>query len=486
MRLLLINPTNPLIALSNVEESRWNRYRIWKPLSLLTLAGLTPRDWEVSIRDENLGPVNYPAEQRPDLVGITAFSSQANRAYEIASDFKKMGVPVVMGGIHASMRPEEAMAHVDSVVTGEAESVWRHVLEDVRNGGMERRYNGEYAKMVEVPTARHDLLPKGYAYGAIQTTRGCPLNCSFCSVTAFNGRRYRHRPIENVIQEFKTIREKNILIVDDNLIGTRTDHMERAKDLFRAMIKAKLRKGWFGQVTINMADDDELLYLARKSGCKGIFIGFESPTEEGLAEIGKKFNARNGRNFRASVRRIHRYNILVVGSFIIGLDTDTRGIGRRIAEAATQYGVDILNAMFLTPLPGTRLWNNLESEGRIAADDFPEDWQYYTLNLPVARYRNLSTTEILAEMEACNRMFYSLPRMTRRLGGNFLLMRRPFVAALSNLSYKFNLRLDHTIYRNFMHSRQNVRCFAARQAEPLLNEIVAKAASPEEGVLARV
>ncbi len=338
MRLHLINPFNPLVSMSHAKQSRWHRYRVWKPLGLLTLAGLTPPDWEVTVFDENFGMPNYAAGPAPDLVGVTAFTSQANRAYEVAAEFRSRGVSVVMGGIHATVRPDEALQHVDSVVTGEAESVWATVLEDARHGRLQRTYAGGYADMAQAKPARHDLLTKGYAFGAIQTTRGCPLNCSFCSVSAMNGKRYRHRPIDDVIRELRTVREKLVLIVDDNLIGIGAAHVERAKELMRAMIRAKLGKKWICQVTINMADDEELLALAVKAGCKGVFIGFESPTNEGLAEVGKEFNVSKGRDLRASVRRIQRHKIGVMGSFIMGLDTDTPGIGRRIAhEPRVQY-----------------------------------------------------------------------------------------------------------------------------------------------------
>jgi len=293
----LINPSNSLVTLVNVKESRWKHYRVWKPLGLLVLAGVTPPEWEITVVDENLGVPDYSAMPRPELVGITAFTSQALRAYEVAGQFRNLGVPVVMGGIHATMRLEEAILRVDSVVTGEAEQIWPQVLADARHGSLKRVYAGGSANMADVPPARHDLLTSGYAFGSIQTTRGCPLNCSFCSVTAFNGSGYRHRPIENVVREFGSIREKYVLVVDDNLIGTRDEHIARAKDLFRAMIRANLRKQWIGQVTINMADDEELLTLAAQAGCMGVFIGFESPTMEGLAEVGKKYNYLNGRDF---------------------------------------------------------------------------------------------------------------------------------------------------------------------------------------------
>jgi len=453
MRLCLINPSNPLVSMVHIKESRWNRYRVWKPLSLMVLAGMTPPEWEVAIVDENLGAPDYPAMPRPDLVGITAFTSQANRAYEVAAHFRRLGVPVVMGGIHATMCLDEVSAHVDAVVTGEAEGVWAKVLDDARQGRLQRRYDGGLADIDHVPPARHDLTAKGYAFGAIQTTRGCPLNCSFCSVTAFNGAHYRQRPVADVVREFQSVREKYVLVVDDNLIGTRSDHIARAKEMFRALAQAKTHHQWVAQATINFADDEELLALAAKAGCRGVFIGFESPTAEGLQEIGKKFNILKGRDFRASVRRIQRHNILVVGSFIIGLDVDEPGIGRRIAETASRYGVDNLNALFLTPLPGTRLWDQMRAEDRIALDRFPEDWDYYTLTFPVAKYRHLSSDGVIREMIACNRDFYSLPRILRRVSSSLWRRRAPLISLVGNLSYRNNFRRDCKAYADFRHQK---------------------------------
>jgi radical SAM superfamily enzyme YgiQ (UPF0313 family) len=455
MRLHLINPSNPLVSVVKVKESRWNRYRVWKPLSLMVLAGLSPPEWEISIVDENLGAPDYRAMPRPDLVGITAFTSQANRAYEVATHFRRLGVPVVMGGIHATMCQDEVMERVDSVVTGEAEGIWPQVLEDARQGRLKRRYDGGLAEINDVPFARHDLLATGYAFGAIQTTRGCPLNCTFCSVTAFNGARYRQRPIPDVVREFRLVREKHVLVADDNLIGTRPEHIARAKDLFRAMAQANLGKEWVGQATINFADDEELLALAAKAGCRGVFIGFETPTPEGLLELGKKFNLLKGRDFRGSVRRIQRHHILVAGSFIMGLDIDGPGIGKRIAEVASRYGVDNLNVLFLTPLPGTRLWDQMKSDGRIVFDTFPEDWKYYTLTFPVARYKHLSLDSIIEEMIFCNRDFYSMPRIVRRLWGNLWQQREPLISLVGNLSSRGNIRLNCKAYADFKRQRGN-------------------------------
>jgi radical SAM superfamily enzyme YgiQ (UPF0313 family) len=448
MRLLLINPRNPLVSIAN-KNNYWNKYRVWKPLGLLVVAGLTPPEWDITVVDENVGVPDYSQMPRPDLVGVTAFTSQAPRAYEVAAVLRGWGVPVVMGGIHATMRQMEAARRVDVVVTGEAESVWAQVLKDAERGTLRPLYAGGQQEMGKTPLARHDLLATGYQFGAIQTTRGCPLNCSFCSVSAFNGRTYRRRSAEDVVAELKLIREKHVLVVDDNLIGTRRDHIARAKDLFRAMIEAGLGKKWVCQATINMADDEGLLRLARRAGCIGVFIGFESTTDEGLVEVHKKYNIERDRDFRASVRRIQRHNISVAGSFIMGLDVDRPGIGVQIAGTAERYGVDILNVLFLTPLPGTDLWKKMEEEGRIASDQFPEDWKYYTLTLPVGRYQHLNRDEMINEMNSCYRTFYSLRGILRRVGRNLWKRQHPILILAGSLSNRNNSRLDRNVCHEF-------------------------------------
>jgi radical SAM superfamily enzyme YgiQ (UPF0313 family) len=456
MRLYLINPRNPLVGIVKMKQTYWNRFRIWKPLGLLVLAGLTPPEWEVSILDENVATKDYSTLPPPDLVGITAFTSQVNRAYELADYFKKRGVPVVMGGIHASMCVEESMAHVDSIVTGEAEAVWADVLADVKNGTLKRRYDGGFADVGNIPLARHDLLSDGYFLGSIQTTRGCPLNCTFCSVTSFNGSRYRQRAIADVVKEFQMIREKNILVVDDNFVGTRSEHIDYTKELFRAMIRAKLKKRWMGQVTINFADDDELMALAKRAGCAGVFIGFESATTEGLAEIGKKFNHKgDSRDFRASVRAIKRHGIVVIGSFIIGLDVDKPGIGGHVAEVAAKYNLDLINVLLLTPLPGTRLWAQMVAENRIVLNSFPADWKYYTLNYPVAKFKYLTQSGIIKEILVCTRRFYSSWRTLGRVIRNFLQRRAPIYNLVANLSFWGSIRSDLKIYESFLRQESD-------------------------------
>jgi radical SAM superfamily enzyme YgiQ (UPF0313 family) len=240
-------------------------------------------------------------------------------------------------------------------------------------------------------------------------------------------------------------------VVDDNLIGMRPEHIARAKELFRALAQAKTHHRWVAQTTINFADDEELLALAARAGCRGVFIGFESPNPEGLAELGKKFNLLKGRDFRASVRRIQRHRILVAGSFIIGLDVDEPGIGRHISKVASLYGVDNLNVLFLTPLPGTRLWDQMKSEGRLPLNAFPEDWKYYTLTFPVAGYKNLSLDEIVREMIACHRDFYSVRRILSRVWSSSWRRRAPIINLIGNLSYRGNIRRDIQAYAEYKH-----------------------------------
>lgn len=362
-----------------------------------------------------------------------------------------------MGGIHATMCCEEALQQVSTVVTGEAESVWAGLLEDWVSGTMRQRYDGKRLDLAMVPAARHDLLTDGYFFGSIQTSRGCPLACSFCSVTAFNGGKFRRRPIDQVIAELRTTKEKHVLVVDDNFIGTRAEHIDYTKALLRAMIDAGLHKRWIAQVTINIADDEELLALARSAGCIGVFIGFESTSAQGLVEVSKKFSIREPSSIQHSIQRIHNHRISVLGSFIVGLDSDGAGSGENIAQVALGYGLDILNVMVLTPLPGTRLWKSMVAEGRLVKNVFPHDWKYFTLTFPVARYINLSWTEIVSEREGCYRKFFSYRNIFMRLMRALVHHRNMALVLICNLVFRMNtLRLDRTGYTGFDMNAEKV------------------------------
>jgi len=189
--------------------------------------------------------------------------------------------------------------------------------------------------------------------------------------------------------------------------------------------------------------------LAASAGCRGVFVGFESPTPDGLQELGKKFNLLGGRDIRTSVRRIQRHKIQVAGSFVIGLDRDGPGVGRRVAEAASRYGVDMLNVLFLTPLPGTRLWDQMNAQDRIVLNEYPRDWAHYTLGFPVARYKRLSVDEIIDEVETCNRDFFSMPRIARRVVRDLRGRRQPFGSLVSSLASRGNTRPSRQVHTDF-------------------------------------
>lgn len=463
--LYLINPRN---LLEKVSSSRlWNKLRVWPPLSIMTVAGLTPRSWDVEILDENLEWFDYHKMRRPALVGVTAFTCQATRAYEVAALFRELNVPVVMGGIHASLCAAEAEKFCDAVVTGEAESIWTTVLDDALQGRLRSRYTGIYPDPFTTQPARHDLVKGKYLLGALQTGRGCPLNCRFCSVTSFNGSRFRRRPIDEVLHEFEMITSKVTFFSDDNLIGTRSDDIAYSKELFRGMIARGINKKWTGQLTINFADDDELLRLAHDSGCIAVYIGFESPDPEILKEMHKQYNLRFGRDsYLRAVRRIHEAGIGVTGNFILGSDADKPGVADLIVQTVKECGIDGSPFTTMTPLPGTELYRQISREGRLILKHYPQDWMYYNLVQPTFEYKNFDWLNLRREIEKVydgllRSRLYIVRRAFRTLrstrNGRLALM-----YFLANLNYRNNWKLYESISESIAH-----RECEPRETEPI-------------------
>lgn len=370
-KLLLINP---------IKKGRFgfasSPVSCFQPIGLGIVAALTPKDWDIEIVDENFEEFQY--REGVDLVGLTAFTATINRAYELATVCRNKGIPTVLGGIHASMLPDEALGFVDAVVIGEAETAWPKVIEDFCAGKLQKIYRGEWTDLACVPPARRDLFHPGYAIGSIQTTRGCPMDCEFCSVTAYNGTRYRPRPVEDVLDEMESMPQKHMFIVDDNIIGSNKAGKERAKALFQGMIDRKIKKDWFSQASLNFGKDEEVLRLAAKSGCTMVFMGIEAETSDALKSTNKQTNLHIGvDHYEECFQRIHEAGIAVLGSFVYFLDTDTP----QSLEDRTQFiltsGVDVIQTTYLTPLPGTRLFKRFEEEGRLLYTNFPKDWELY-------------------------------------------------------------------------------------------------------------
>ena len=381
-KLLLINPWNKV--------SLYGDY-LWEPLALAYVAAATPRDrWDVELIDEQCeGVVDY-ANIQADLVGLTAFTTQATRAYQIASIFRAKGVPVVMGGIHASLVTHEAAEYVDAIFLGEAESTWGEVIADVEAGRLAKMYASRNLSLGQgsLWPDRSIYHKYTYQYVSAQTSRGCPMDCSFCSVTAFNGNVFRMRDVKDVVAELASVPQRDIILVDDDLNGFSPKAKARCLDLFKEMIRADINKRWITQVTINFGDDDELPALARQSGCAGVFIGLESPDTASLALIRKdgKSKRRGVDYYVENVERLHKHGLGVVGSFILGIDTQNMDtIASEILEFAEAVELEALNPTILTPLPGTRDYKKFDAEGRILFKDYPQDWERYTLAFPVTR-----------------------------------------------------------------------------------------------------
>lgn len=397
MKILLINPGYSNDAGPDQSDSSFraalyipnlfSKGTFCVPLALPTLAGVTPREHTVKIVDEIVDPIDF--DEECDLVGITAMTCKATRAYEIAREFKKRGVPVVMGGIHASMCPDEAQQHVDCVVVGEADFLWPKVLEDVEKGSMQSRYEAkEYPDISRIPPPRYDQVKQSkYFSFFLQTTRGCPYSCKFCSVTEFNGKRLRRKTPEQFIKEvdaivqlrstpFKVIEKGNakkrkkfaisLFITDDNFAIDRN----HALGICRALKKYQDEKGifinWFTQANFKAGFDDELLTAMAEAGCYDLFVGFESLNPDTLKSMNKDMNTID--EYAASINNMRHHGLEVYFSVITGGEFDTITVGDDIAEFVEKHDVFYCYPWTLIPLPGTVVHSEMAKAGRILTD----------------------------------------------------------------------------------------------------------------------
>ena len=428
-KLLLINPVEKAdINISNVSVLRL------PPLCLAYIAALTPSDWDIKIIDENIEPFTF---EYADLVGLTAMTSNAPRAYEIAESYREKGIKTVMGGIHASILYDEAIQFVDSVVIGEAESVWQHLIHDFKDNKLQRFYRGEHTSLEKIVEAGRDLYSDKYKIkNTVQTARGCPMDCEFCSVTIFNGGRYRQRPVEQVLDELESIGSKLIYFVDDNILGYGEKAEQRAIQLFRGMKERGLNKRWASQVGIDFANNPEVLKHAQKAGCSAMFIGFESLNEEVLQDMHKIRNLKaRVSNYKEIVERIHNHGIGVIGAFTFGSDGDKNDIFARTTEFLLDSKMDAQQLTILTPLPGTRLYRRLAQEGRLLYADYPEDWKYYDFTEAVFKPKHMTPDE-LKEGVAEIYKHTTLRATSLKRALNSLLSTRNLYATI--ISYVFN------------------------------------------------
>jgi radical SAM superfamily enzyme YgiQ (UPF0313 family) len=397
-----------LLVLPRNERGYWGKVTNGKAgfvrLSLPTVAALTPSDWKVTIHDARAHPVDF--DRDVGLVGITAFSAETPSAYEIADKFRAKGVPVVMGGVHATAMPDEALEHVDAVVIGEAEEVWETLLRDLEKGELKRKYKADQlCDMRNMKIPRRDLLDRDMyvsAFNTIQATRGCPFDCEYCSVTQVFGQEYRMRPVHHVIDEIRAFDTRDFMFIDDNICGKPS----YAKELFRAL--TPLKKVWGAQTSITFARDEELLDLYAKAGGRYAFIGLESISEDNLAQMNKKWNRSDG--FAYAIDRIHAAGINILGSFIVGLDGDDHTVFKRMLEFIDKHKIDAAEFHVLTPLPGTRLAAAMDADGRI----IDRDWARYTACETVFQPKQMTPEELDRGFYSMWHEMYTFPKIIKR------------------------------------------------------------------------
>ncbi|OGW59493.1 MAG: hypothetical protein A2V83_10270 [Nitrospirae bacterium RBG_16_64_22] len=409
MRIRLINPLVPYSMLGG------DFYFRLPTLGLLKVAALTPPEHTVDIVDEKVEALDL--DEPVDLVGITAMTPAAYRAYALADHYRSKGVPVIMGGMHATKCPEEALEHCDAVVQGEAEGVWPQVLLDAAESRLKKTYRQDgFPSLDHLPIVNWDLY-KGKKYlpvHFVETTRGCPYDCDFCSVTDSYGAKFRNRPIDQVERELGTLKPfegrfilKNVVFFVDDIINSRADY---SKDLFRRLIPYNLK--WLGQATSLVTRDTEMLTLMRRSGCLGVLIGFETLSDTSLSSVGKNFN--KPQNYLDIINRLHDHGIGINGSFVFGFDHDDESVFDRTLDFVVKAKLDSCYFSILTPYPGTDLHKKFTDEGRI----FDLNWEHYNTNTVVFRPMKMSPEKLMEGYHGLLKGFYTYGSIFKRLWGS--------------------------------------------------------------------
>lgn len=414
-------------------------------LGIYRLASLTPKEWEVTVIDENIHEIDFA--KKTDLVAISAITSLAPRAYQIADKYRKRGISVIIGGIHASYRPDEAAGHADSIFIGEADDEWVKVLEDFANNNLKKIYkasslprdlSGEF--LVEVPY--HIPL---ISVPIIQTSRGCPIGCDFCSVSTFNGKKMRHRSVNEVVEEISLFFNKHkshfryLIFSDDNIVADR----DYALRLFRALEPLKLR--WLSQADVRIGQDDELLRAAIKSGLTAVFVGLEAIEESQLNKEISSAKAIWSRKYKEFIIKLRKFGIIIEAGFIFGLDNHNKDIFKKTVDWAIANKIDIAQFSILTPLPGTKLFERLESEDRIIAKNNSGgyEWDKFTAAEVVFKPKNMSVMELQQGLDWSYKYFYRYSSIINRVGTkNHKKLLNYLATILINFSFrKFKSRI---------------------------------------------
>lgn len=433
-KLLLVDPyprNNPYHLTASERRSVW-----FPKLSLPVIAAYTPDSWEVEIQDEAVRDIDF--DQPCDLVGLSVMTCYAPRAYEIAAEFRKRGKTVVLGGVHPTYCPDEALRHCDAIVCGEAEELWPQLVADFEAGTLKRLYKMErFPPLDNYKNPRVELLsPDAYMTRQCSfTTRGCHFECEFCSVSPFNGKTTRRRPVAEVIRELKQIKQwvRSELVerisqgslwealktslrirlgIEDGCIFAFVDDLHNSnraycRELWEALKSLNIK--WGCQATLFLGDDPEMVKLAADSGCVSVFVGLESLSEDSLEETNKGFNFVQ--KFSNQIKMFHDHGIMVNPGIVFGFDNDDESVFERTVEFLIKNRVELAYFNVLTPLPGTPLYERYNRDGRI----FDRDWAKYD-GKHVVFYPARMTPEQLQEgFFWANHQFYSLPSIWYRL-----------------------------------------------------------------------
>jgi radical SAM superfamily enzyme YgiQ (UPF0313 family) len=353
MRLTLIYP-----AVGRKENKPYVRAWQMQPLSMALLASLTPPDIEIRFYDDRMEEI--PFDEPTDLVALSVETFTALRSYRIAQAFRARGVPVVMGGYHVTLLPEEARQHADAIVVGDAELVWAHLLDDARCGRLQPLYRGAGQRALTGLRPRRAIFD-GKPYQNItlvEFARGCNFRCDFCSITAFHAANQNHRPAREVAAEMEATGSRRFFIVDDNIVS----QPARVRELCREL--TPLGISWVGQASIHIAQDEELLELMARSGCRGVLIGMESLDPANLRDMGKSWNLAGG-TYAQSLARFRNHGLAVYGTFVFGYDNDDADVVQRSIDFAREQKLFLAAFNHLVPFPGTPLYRRLEEEDRL-------------------------------------------------------------------------------------------------------------------------
>lgn len=400
--LLLITASSP-----EIQHVRRARVLNFQQITMPYLASFVPPHWQVIHIDEAVSLVDVTL--KVDLVGMTFHTPSAFHVYELAAQFRQRGIPVVLGGPHVTLLPDEAQAHADVIFVGEAELHWPQFLAQFEQGQYARRYCADVLPSLEnVPMARKDLFHRrDFTAGRLFATRGCAYNCDFCTLVPLYQRKVRQRPVAAAAAEYASFPGKVIIFWDDNL----ANDLEYAKELCRAI--TPYHKWWSSQASIHAGEDEEFLALAAESGCKQLFIGLESISQASMNEVHKRFNRVE--TYAQIIERIHSYGIAVQVGIVFGFDHDTETVFSETLDFLETTGVQNATFNILIPYPGTRLYHRLEAEGRILT----RDWRKYNGRQDIVfQPRRMSIEALLAGFQYANHRFYSLPSIYRRLSNS--------------------------------------------------------------------